>query len=215
MLYGVDFNEENTLERYGLILLADVEIEAPERKEVLVDIPGADSVLDLSNYPLGHANYNNIIVAFNLFKPVDDIALRAIKTTLMNKYHGKRVKVTMPEDTTHYYYGVVQFGETGDYNSGIIPCEVQADPWRYKQDVTVESATLSSEPQVITLENEAKVVTPTVTVEEEAQLTLNGNTFTLSAGNHKVIGMELQPGINEVTATGSGSIVIEYQEASL
>lgn len=214
MLHSVKINGEWMDEVYGLILLADLSIEAPERKTNYIDIIGADGVIDVSNYPLGRPTYNRRQVKFNLFKGVNDVELRQIRADLMNKYHGKEVEVVLPDDTTHCFKGIFSCGEQSGYGMGTINIIIDAEPYRYKVDETVVTANLSSTAQEIVLPNEAMIIVPVITAENEANLILNGNSYTVSAGTHKMLGFQLLQGANTVSATGNGAIEFRYREAS-
>ena len=182
MLHGVTINGTDTLAAYGLILLADVGIDPPERKTNYVDIPGADGSLDLSNFPQGRPTFASRNVTFNLFKAVDDEELRSLRSTLMSAYHGKEVTLLLPDDagetTRHAYKGVLSVGPFAGYNTGIIPCTMVADPYRYKTAVTTVTEEISGETEIELL-NELMPAVPTITVDADVSIETAGKTVTV------------------------------------
>lgn len=132
MLHGAIFDNVNTLQQYGLCLLDDLSIETAKRKENIVDIPGADGELDLSDLPQGYPVYSNREITFTLFKGVDDVELMQIRDELVGKYSGKTVELKLPNDNYEAAYsGVVQIGDISGYNSGKIPITINAKPFKH------------------------------------------------------------------------------------
>lgn len=134
MLYGVSIRGEddtvNTLTEYGLCILDDLVIGEAKLKENYVDIPGANGSLNLSYAPQGYAVYEDREISFTLFKGVDDVALETIRAELANSFHGQEVDLMLPNDATHFWSGVIQFGAMSGYNSGKIPVKFRAQPYK-------------------------------------------------------------------------------------
>lgn len=219
MLYGVVINGENLLEKYGLCLLADVVIPAPALREARYTIPGMDGSLDVSRALTGEPVFDDVEVPFTVFGKKPDNELCPIRAQLRNDYHGKRVKVTFPEDTEHYFEGTLKIGETSGYNSGEIPMTLTAGPWRYKlTPTTVTRTDLGTAYKQLSLSNERRPTIPTITVAQDTTLLWGGSTKALSAGTYRRADIRLQAGANILKAkvtSGTGSITVEYQEASL
>ena len=222
MLYGVQINGVDTLESWGLILLADLVETPPERKENIVDIPGADGVLDLSEVLTGEPVYTTRAVSGTLFRRADQWTMKYLHGMLLDRYHGRRVALTVPSDLFHYYAGVLQIGEYAEDNPGRIPFSIpMADPWRYKKEITTVTAALAStEYMTIYLENERRRVVPTITVTAAARVRWKDKTFTLQPGHDfRDLAIRLDPGQNTIeaalVAAGSGQISVTYQEARL
>lgn len=94
-----------------------------------------------------------------------------------------------------------------------------ADPWRYKlTPTTVARSDLGTAYKQLSLPNERRPVIPTITVEQTTTLLWGGSTITLSAGTYRRADICLAAGSNILkakVASGTGSISVEYQEASL
>ena len=108
--------------------------------------------------------------------------------------------------------------------------------WAVKLDVKISPASISKFPVVISnfqVEASAKctdyapkdgfvavnnrmTVVPTVTVSNDnTEVTVNDVTTTLSNGSHKILNFQLFEGDNIVTASGSGTVTLSYQEGAL
>lgn len=221
MLYGVKINGVDTLQKYGLALLADYNITAPKLRENCVVIPGVDGCVDLGSALTGFPVYDNRTITFKLFKGVDDVTLDAIRRGIMALYHGQEVTVEFPFDSEHTYSGTLQFGDMGGYNSGTIPVTMNAAPWRTKKTITeVARSDLSSSYKTLTLQNEGRRVVPTITCGQETTLLYKNKTFIIAADTaYKNYDLVLQQGKNSIKAKiasgTSGTITIKYQEAAL
>ena len=137
-----------------------------------------------------------------------------------NKVHGKRVKVTFPEDTTHYYSGRCFVGQVELVKMRqAIPVTVDCDPWKYKNaKTTVSRSDLGTAYKQLSLPNESRPVIPTITVAQDTVLLWGDNTININAGDHILPDIRLASGRNTLkakVASGTGSITVTYQEASL
>ena len=222
MLYGVKINGVDTLETWGLILLADLVEAPPPRKENLVSIPGADGALDLSEALTGEPVYGTRPVSGTLFRRADQWTMKYLSGMLQDMYHGQRVNLTVPSDLFHHYTGALQIGEYKESAPGRIPFSIPAaDPWRYKNELTTVAATLAgTEFTTLYLENERRRVVPTITVTAPARVRWREKVYALQPGQeYRNLDIRLDPGENTIEAAleaaGAGEITITYQEARL
>ena len=212
MLYGVKINGTDTLMEYGLILCADLKISEPRLKENRIDIPGGDGSLNMSYAPQGIAVYYDREITFTLFKAMGEEERDELVTTLRNAWHGLEVSLILPNDTTHYWHGVIGFGEISGYNEGKIPVKMTAGPYKLKNTLT--SVTQEGAGSVI-LENERRPVTPLISSTGSATLTWDGYSVAIGAGEVTVPQLVLSPGENEITVAGSATVTFTYREGSL
>lgn len=212
MLHGVTINSVNTLTTYGLALLADLKIAEPKLKANRVNIPGGDGDLNMSYAPQGRAVYECREISFRLFKRMDEASRDALVSTLRNLWHGQEVDLVLPNDSTHYWHGVLSIGDVSGYNAGIIPVTLLADPYKLKSTATTK--TLAS-PGPVVLSNERMAVVPTVTTSAEVTLAWGDYSVTIAAGTHVIPQLVLGPGDTTVTGTGSANVSFVYREGSL
>mgnify|MGYP007055152142 FL=1 len=221
MIGKVCFDGKDTYTEYGL-LLASKSISLPEVRTNMIDVPGRDGLLDASEVLTGEVTYKNRTIILNL-TGVDTVSGKKWPATISdfcNKVHGKRVKVTFPEDTAHYYSGRCSVGEVGLVKMmQTIPVTVNCDPWKYKNaKTTVSRSDLGTVYKQLSLPNERRPVIPTITVAQDTTLLWGSSTINISAGDHILPAIRLAAGSNTLkakVASGTGSITVTYQEASL
>ena len=221
MMGKVFFDGKDTYTEYGL-LLASKSISLPEVRTNMIDVPGRDGLLDASEVLTGEVTYKNRTITLKL-TGVDTVSGKKWPATISdccNKVHGKRVKVTFPEDTTHFYSGRCSVGKVGLVKMmQTIPVTVDCDPWKYKNaKTTVSRDDLSTAYKQLSLPNERRPVIPTITVAQDTTLLWGSSTINISAGDHILTGIRLAAGSNILKAkvdSGTGSITVTYQEASL
>ena len=221
MMGKVFFDGKDTYTEYGL-LLASKSISLPEVRTNMIDVPGRDGLLDASEVLTGEVTYKNRTITLKLIG-VDTVSGKKWPATISdfcNKVHGKRVKVTFPEDTTHYYSGRCSVGKVGLVKMmQTIPVTVDCDPWKYKNaKTTVSRSDLGTAYKQLSLPNESRPVIPTITVAQDTVLLWGSSTINASAGDHIFSDIRLAAGSNILKAkvsSGTGSISVTYQEASM
>ena len=215
MIYGVSINGIDTLEAWGLMLLADVTVEAPALKEYTADIPGGDGSLDYSAYT-GYPHYKDRKLSFTLFSGVEDKALQNIRTALMLAWHGQQVELVLPDDVAHCYRGVLQVGESSGYNSGCIPITMRAEPLRYALQDTMVIHEGNGSRQ---LENHGMPVTPEITTTAETKISWREgeHTIVLSEGAGQYVSALVLPrnGTLTLEIETEGSVTFVWREGVL
>ena len=221
MMGKVFFDGKDTYTEYGL-LLASKSISLPEVRTNMIDVPGRDGLLDASEVLTGEVTYKNRTITLKL-TGVDTVSGKKWPATISdfcNKVHGKRVKITFPEDTAHFYSGRCSVGQVKLVKMmQTIPVTVDCDPWKYKNSkTTVSRDDLSTAYKQLSLPNECRPVIPTITVAQDTTLLWGSSTINISAGDHILPDIRLASGSNTLkakVASGTGSITVTYQEASL
>lgn len=215
MLYGCYINGVNTLDEYGLFLLSDVKIGAPEKKTNYVDIPGADGSLDMSDYPQGRPVYKNRTISFRLFRRTDEVTFARILDCLRNQYHGKTVRLVLPNDCDHYWKGDMSIGDTANYHSCTIPVTVLAEPYKLQLEET-EATFAVTGAKTISLYNEGKPAVPEISTTADIVIAWGSSSVAVSTGSGILIpSFILYAGYTDVTITGSATVTFKYQEGTL
>lgn len=214
MKYGVTINEKNTLTEWGLILLANVKAEAPKARTKYVTIPEMDGVLDLTESLTGRISYNQRTVSFELFAALEEDALESVRAQLAAYANGKRVKLWLPDDPSHYFYGRMSIGGKGAYHNGKIAVSMVADPWKYKTALTTVSITANGNK---TLSNEAMPTVPVFVASKKGPTVAFGSvSHSLVAGRNSFDDIVLQPGDNQISVSNyTGTLRVEYQEGKM
>lgn len=210
MIHGVRINDVNTLDTYGLMLLANITYGAPPMKSNRLDISWADGSMDCS-YFTGQPTYGDRKLKFTLFAPVTDYELEEIRSKIMADFHGQIVNLILPNNPTMYYRGTVEFGDLSGYNSGKIPVTMTAEPWKYSVHETVVTQGGNG---VALLENLRMPVTPRITATAAATLTWPGHSVAIETPGSDLIvpALTLGAGATEVTVDTTGIVTFTYRQ---
>lgn len=217
MLKGVYIDGQNTKTSYGFVVLGDIKVGAPKLRRKTVTVPGADGVVDFS-YIYGRPIFDEREITFNLFAKLEEEEFETKRKQMFLEHHGQTVKLRLPNDDETsgvagdngcYYEGVLEFGETGGYHSGIIPVTVHAKPYKRKT-LVVENGTLTGEDDATISVEVTSEVPALVTIINTAYCMLGYDDYftgtwkntTLAAGTHDtqelyLLGLCLQPGTTE------------------
>ena len=113
MYHSITFGSKNTWDDWHLIPETDPIIAPPEQKKNLIDIPGANGSLDMSEVLTGYPTYNNRTgsLSFYVMNPYaatmpecNPIKLRNLISNIMNYFSGKKDMQMILEDDRAYFY---------------------------------------------------------------------------------------------------------------
>lgn len=221
MAKGTDFGGVHSHQDLNLIQ-QKVDIQPAEPKLNLIDVPGADGSVDMTELPAGRVVYKDRILTWTYaLYPGDDWHARHRKVS--NALNGKRCRIILDDDPGRYYMGRLSVKK---YNTDRvlrqITVEATCSPWIFKKNPTVITENLihdSTGFMSIILSNEKKPAIPTIEVTRNTTIVWKGSTKKLAAGaSFTSLDIELQEGDNllkAASATSDGAITITYQEASL
>ena len=102
MLNDIIFNDEKSAYDDWNIILTKAEIPLPTPKTSIVDIKGADGVIDMSETLTGDIQYNNRPIKLT-FELLDDINYYEAISTISNYIHGQVVTFVLTNDDEYYY----------------------------------------------------------------------------------------------------------------
>lgn len=211
---GVKFGNFHSWNDFSLIL-SDKKIGSPDAKITTVEIPGADGVLDISEY-FGDIKYKNRTLSFNFSTIVPQSEFLNLFSTIQNAIHGKRIRIVLDDDPDFYYIGRISVSEwKADKNIGKITVDCDCEPYKYKTNKTVMTFAVTDSATAI-LSNLRKQVVPQFTSSGAIQIEFGGSTYSISsAGTFTVPEIVLTAGNNEITFTGTANVTVEYQEGGL
>ena len=213
---GITFGNFHSYNDLKLIL-SKKEIGSPEVKENKIDIPGADSSLDLTDF-FGEPKYNDVTHKFEFSTIVPQAQFLSMFSIVKNALHGKKMRIILDGDPLFYYLGRIKVSSfTNEKNVGIISMECDCEPFKYKLEKTVVSVAVDGT-QTITLTNGRKRAVPEVRIESEGSIRIEyqgSNIWDLGSGSYTLPELELMEGENAVTVTGTGTITFTWQEANL
>lgn len=136
---GITFGSIHSYNDLNLIL-SSKEMGSPTVKTKKIDIEGADSDLDLTDF-FGEPKYENVRHKFH-FTTIESDSL-SLFSNVKNKLHGKKVRIILDDDPTFFYVGRLHVSSyTNEKGIGTLTIEADCEPYKYKLDKTVVSATL-------------------------------------------------------------------------
>ena len=233
MSTGVTFDDRIHTERdWGLKLLS-VYIPMPDPKTQILDIPGGDGSIDLTEIN-GRPAYNDrdgVELAFDLMDGGYESWFLKY-SQFAAEVHGKKIKMVLDDDPDHYYMVRLKLdGKKSNPVYGQITFSGTAEPFKYDLVATnepwlwdtfnfetgvireIEEVEITAENNTVTIIG-AGIDTPPVFVVSQAdnlKLTYGGRTYTLKVGRNRF--PAVQVGKEDVTLTfsGTGKFEVEYR----
>lgn len=210
---GIRFDDVHSFDDLKLIL-SKKEMGAPAVKSKKLDIEGADSALDLTDF-FGEPKYEDVTHRFEFSTIVPHSEFMTLYSTIKNAIHGKKMRVILDDDPLFYWMGRCYVsGFTNEKNIGQVQIDCDCEPYKYKIVKTVVTQAVNGT-EVITLTNGRKRAVPEITTTAAMTIAYGGGTWTNSAGTYTIPELELMQGANVVTVTGTGTITFTWQEGEL
>lgn len=207
---------------HGLWTLAAWDFPEPEVEENLVNVPGrVKGPLDLGPVLTdGEPSYGSRPLTVTLESSEGDrLAREARISEMVNKLHGRRVDIVLPDHPLHYATGRLKVQTLyNDLAHASVKVTGTCEPWLYAKDETVVLLQATTEAQAVRLRNAgAMPVVPTleITAAEGASVLLafGAASVSLSAGTYTWPNLLLTPGDHVITCSGAGTVAITYREA--
>lgn len=211
---GVSFGSLHSFTEWGLIL-SDKELGSPEIKEHKVDIEGADGELDYTE-AFGGVKFGNRVLKFEFQRGgINTHDFLELLSEIHGALFGVRTTVELDDDSGWYYQGRCRISDfTQNGRIAKLSVEVDAEPYKLKKTVTRQNIAVSGSAEIV-LPNSRMPVVPTITTDSEMQFSFKGNTYTAGAGTFRIPEIQLEPGQNTITVTGTGNVTFEYREGKL
>lgn len=205
----VQFDDIDLKKRYSLTL-EEFDIGIPEPKFVTVDVPGRNGELDMSLAITGNIMYHNRIIQLQFGITGSEKVCEGKRNTFMYEYQMKKVKLKFSH-LTGYFVGVVMVEKvTRENQHYTLLVKVNCEPYRYMDEDFDQTITLSSNRVSMPFVNLAMPSPVTIRTTGNAVIEFNRKQYRVNKGEHQ-LGIVFQPGMNQVTLSGSGSIRIMYQ----
>lgn len=174
---GVTFDGQHSYSVFRL-LLNSYEIGEAEPNYMLVEVPGANGVLDYSDY-FGGITYKNRELKFSFTFWCSRMELNAAYKTLQSKLHGKNCKIILDDDKGSYYIGRVSVGSlVPDGQIGTVELTANCDPFQYARKTNEASVSGETRQNGSDGENDFDAITIEITNNGGAPMipSFNGNT---------------------------------------
>lgn len=208
----------------GLWTLAALDFPEPDQETNMVQVPGrTKGPLDLSAILTeGEPCYGSRSLSITLESSEGDREARQVRiSNMINRLHGRRIEIVLPDNPDHYALGRVGVRQLyNDPAHAAVEISGTCEPWLYAAEETQVVLQATSSEQVAHLTNAgAMTVVPVLEVTAEAgqNILLKYGTASgsFSAGTYSWPTLWLTPGEHEVTYSGAGTLTITYREAVL
>lgn len=133
-MLGVSFDRWHSFRSWGLLLTKPPQISLPKPKLRLVQVPGSDQIIDLTESLTGQVHYQPRTLFFEFLLLGERVQREAACDDLLSRIHGKRMDVTLDEDPNWFYRGrVVVETLTAGETSTALTVRVEAEPYRLQR----------------------------------------------------------------------------------
>ena len=229
---GIRFLDKHSYDDFG-VTLAERSIGNPEKEKMKVKVPFSNMEYDFSRI-YGSQPYSprELKYSFNLFSDGSNSNQRmnSMRTRIINWVMNSDGKQKLYDDAFPGYYFLAEVEEKPDfddnYNRGVLTVKFNAysfmeseypegsllwDTFNFDQDVMQKVEFTIEGADTVTLYNTGTPdVFPIIEASSAMEISLNGITYTVSAGITEKADMPLVSGENELTITGNGMIKFAF-----
>ncbi len=199
-------------------LRESVDFSAPQSQSDILVVPGRNSPIRYTE-ALGRVSYQPRTFDLTFTMLGSRAAFDAMASEVVNRYAGQLVQVICTEDPSLYYVGTIEVVSSYAPLTGkgtLVLSSTDADAYRYYVEQTVVAITGSG---TVILANDYMPVVPVITTTAETAFawTVGSDSFrkSVSAGTWEFPELELAPGNNSISVTGSGTTTFTYREGRL
>lgn len=211
---GIWFSELHSYYDLNLIL-SQVNIPPAEPKITMIDIPGGDGSVDLTE-ALGDVKYKdrNCKFTFSVL-PTDDFEEK--KREVSGLLNGLRCKITVDKDPDYYWIGRCSVDEyASDRNLHQIVIKAIVSPYKYKQEVTKVFVPGALNGVRVVLYNGRKPVCPVITAMQNDDIRNDNFVYVFGeTGDHIIPEVKLGFGENVFWVSSTNGMTFTYQECDL
>lgn len=196
------------------LILSKKTIGTPSPKTEIIDIPGGDGVLDMTEF-FGKTKYNNRTLTFEFSVIGERSEFMEVFATVQQLLHGRKMTIQLNDDPEWFYTGrisVMEFETT--QNTGRFMVECDCEPYKQSIHTTTVSQTVSSNANIV-LSNDKMPAVPTITTNAEFLISYGGYNDLYPAGTFAIPELELWEGVNQVYVEGNGKISFTYRKGRL
>ena len=224
MYYAVTFdkglsNAINTWTDWRMVPSSRPVISPPRPKKTIIDIPGSNNRIDLTETLTGDVTYENRTGSIEFIvmneKPKTWYELY---NEILNTIHGRRVGLSLEEEPDWYYEGRVEVNEwKSDPDYSRIVIDYDLDPFKYKALPTTETFRVSSTVTKTYSNMRMPTMPKFLATGSGMTVSFNNRTYDLPQNSETVVTGIIFAGNsrNQLVFTGNGDITVTYQEGKL
>lgn len=217
MAKGTTFGTIHSGRHLGLIQ-QKIEVQPAEPKTKYLDIPGSDGSKDLTEALGVGVKYKDRTITWTFaLRPGDDWYTK--QREVSGALNGLACRITPDDESLWYYDGrLTVSNHKSDNLLKQITVKAVCRPYKLKKIATVIKHDIDTTYKTILLLNSRMPVVPEITTSAAASIKFGGNTYSLSVGTHKLLGIRLVEGVNTLevkTESGTGTISFTFREGAL
>lgn len=131
---GVTFGNKHSYRTWGLLLKHYPVFALPNPKIKLIEVPGSDKVIDLTESLTGAVHYGTRKGKFEFVIAEKRQNWQSTYSEIANYIHGKRMEITMDDDPNYYFVGRVKVDEwESDKAAATIVLTAEVEPYKYQR----------------------------------------------------------------------------------
>lgn len=233
IFYSVEINSVHMKTEFDMVLESLHYAQPPEPKRKMLEIPGTNGMMDLSESLTGYPLYGNrtITMGFGTGHPKKEWP--RLYSDILDRFHNQKVKLIFDDDPGYYYLGRAKVGEYERFQTlGKLVIEVDADPYKYEllsglddwlwdpfsfvdgvirkyRDLAISGngdLVLVGSPMPVILE---------IIVSGNMKVTIDGKTYSLRAGTNRLYDVIIRNREYTLKFAGQGTVSINYRGGRL
>lgn len=213
---GATINDEHTLRDWGAAITNSDIISVPEPNLTVLEVPGRNGRLDLSEALSGDVTYGNREIKLELASQVGVNSWYEKCLHIFNTYHGRHVQVIFDDDPTHFYKGRATVSDPQRVrNGGTFVFTVSAEPFRYAISLTTKVISGTGTNSIVVTGR--MPVCPTITATTACEMVIDDVTYSLVAGEQTFV-IPFSTGSTEIkinNLSSGNTVTFTYREGWL
>ena len=128
---GVMFDGKHSYFDWGLLLKGFPVVSPPEAKTKVVEIPGTDAVIDLTEVLTGKGHYKQREIKCQFTLPCHRDRWETVYTEILNHLHGKLIEIILDDDSEYSYTGraKIESWEPGAHTADVV-ITAEVEPYK-------------------------------------------------------------------------------------
>lgn len=185
---------------YKMILVDGYTLEPPTPKTYIVDVPGGNGKIDLTEALSGDVAYDNRNQEFTFYL-IDVADFEETKSDISNFLHGKSYDYTMTMDPGYTYHGrfyVSSYTHTA-YDQGVIgviKIKIDADPYKRKKEQVIRCDAIGG--VIVRCVSGRMRVRPKIETSNSVRVIFNNKLVDLPQGTWNINDILFEQGVNEI-----------------
>ena len=231
MFKGVKLGDKHSND-YNLVL-TNKEIPLPDLKTNIINIPGANGSLDLSEVLTRNILYKNrtLVLKFEYLGTWN--TFQSMISKIADDLHGKKIKVIFDIDSNYYYEGRAKIDKLdSDIKKKSLTIKVDAYPFKIENKSSIEdwlwdefsfedgiireyTNLVVNKKLILNIPGRKMSAVPIIISNKNMKVTYNNITYSIEAGENIITELATSEGDNIYTFTGNGTINIDYRGGRL